>query len=45
MERRFGIKHGKLETAKEMMKNNINIEIIKKCTGLGIKELEKMLAK
>ena len=40
-----GVKYGKMETAKEMMKNNINIEIIKKCTGLGIRELEKVLAK
>ena len=45
MEKKFGIKrgikNGKLETAKAMIKNNISIEIIEKCTGLNRKEFCK----
>lgn len=36
-----GIKNGKIVTAKAMMKNNISIEIIEKCTGLNRKEFCK----
>ena len=45
MEKKFGIKRGikdgKLETAKAMIKNNISIEIIEKCTGIDRKEFCK----
>lgn len=37
-----GIKRGKLETAMALMKNNVKREIIEKCTGLSVIELEKL---
>ena len=37
-----GEAHGRIKIATEMMKNNINIDIIVKCTGLNKKELEKL---
>ena len=39
----IGEKHGKMKTAIEMMKNNISMDIIAKCTGLNEKELEELL--
>ena len=44
--REAGEKKSKIETAKEMLKENINIELIKKCTKLTeeeIKELEVLI--
>ena len=35
------MKNGKIVTAKAMMKNNISIDIIEKCTGLNRKEFCK----
>ena len=37
-----GIKENKLETAKNMLKENIGIDIISRVTGLDIKEIEKL---
>ena len=37
-----GIKENKLETAKNMLKENISIDIISRVTGLDIKEIEKL---
>ncbi len=39
-----GERKGKIETAIAMMKNNINREIIAKCTGLNEKELDKVFS-
>ena len=38
----YGIEIGKRETAIEMLKNNINRQLIIKCTGLSEKELDKI---
>ena len=41
-----GIKHGikekAIETAKNMLKDNLSIDMISKYTGLDIKEIEKL---
>ena len=37
-----GVKRGILETAKNMLKNNIDIAIIQKCTGLSLNEVKKL---
>ena len=39
----IGEREGRIKTAIELMKNNINIDIIVKCTGLNKKELEELL--
>ena len=39
----IGEKDGRIKTAIELMKNNINIDIIVKCTGLNKSDLEKLL--
>ena len=48
MERRFGIKrgikNGKLETAKAMIKDNVKFEIIERYTGLRREEINKLCA-
>ena len=41
-EEKNGVVEGKKQIAKEMLKNNIDIEIIIKCTGLSKKEIEKL---
>ena len=38
-----GEKQGKIKTAIEMVKNNISMDIIAKCTGLSKKELDKLV--
>ena len=38
-----GIKRGKIETAIEMIKDNVKLETIAKYTGLNEKELEELL--
>ena len=38
-----GKEESKIETAIEMMKNNISLDIIAKCTGLSEQELEELL--
>mgnify|MGYP004509572449 FL=1 len=35
-------KHGIIETAKQMIKNNIDINIIQKCTGLSLNEVKRL---
>ena len=40
----IGEKRGKIETARAMFKNNIKREIIAKCTGINVKELDKLLS-
>ena len=37
-----GIKEKTIETAKNMLKENISIDIISRVTGLDIKEIEKL---
>jgi len=37
-----GEKQEKQKIAKEMLKNNVDMEIIKKCTGLSAEEIEKL---
>ena len=37
-----GMKRGILETAKNMLKNNIDIGIIQKCTGLSLNEVKRL---
>ena len=37
-----GVKKGLIETAKQMIKNNIDINIIQKCTGLSLKEVKRL---
>ena len=37
-----GVKRGILETAKNMLKNNIDIAIIQKCTGLSLNEVKRL---
>ena len=37
-----GIKEKAIETAKNMLKENISIDIISRVTGLDIKEIEKL---
>ena len=37
-----GIKENKLETAKNMLNKGLDIELISECTGLDIKEIEKL---
>ena len=37
-----GIKQKAIETAKNMLKENISIDIISRVTGLDIKEIEKL---
>ena len=37
-----GIKEGQISMAKSMKKENIDIEIIKRITGLSIEEIEKL---
>ena len=48
MEKKFGIKRGikdgKLETAKAMIKDNVKFEIIERYTGLRKEELNKLYA-
>ncbi len=39
-----GVKYGKLETAREMMKDNVKFEIIERYTGLKKEELNKLFA-
>jgi predicted transposase/invertase (TIGR01784 family) len=40
-----GMKAGKLETARELLKNGVSIDIIAKSTGFSKKELEKLIGK
>ena len=40
-----GIKKGKIETARELIKNGVALDIIARSTGLSKKELEKIAAK
>ena len=37
-----GVKKGLIETAKQMIKNNIDINIIQKCTGLSLNEVKRL---
>ena len=37
-----GVRDNKTETAKNMLKENISIDIISRVTGLDIKEIEKL---
>ena len=37
-----GVKRGILETAKNMLKNNIDVSIIQKCTGLSLNEVKRL---
>ena len=37
-----GVRDNKIETAKNMLKENISIDIISRVTGLDIKEIEKL---
>lgn len=39
-----GIKNGKLETAKAMIKDNVKFEIIERYTGVKKEELNKLYA-
>ena len=41
-ERQEGRREGQISIAKSMKKENINIETIKRITGLTIKEIEKL---
>ena len=36
-------KHGIIETAKLMLKNNIEIGIVQKCTGLSLSEVKRLI--
>lgn len=38
-----GIEHEKLETAKKMLKNNIDVNMIKKCTGLSLQTIKSLV--
>ena len=40
---KHGEKRGRIKTAIEMVKNNISMDIIAKCTGLSKKELEELI--
>jgi len=40
-----GIEEGKIETAKELIKNGIDIDIIARSTGFSKKEIKKLAAK
>lgn len=42
MDRYFDLENTKKEIAKEMLKNNIDIKIIEKCTGLRKEEIQKI---
>ena len=37
-----GIRDNKIETAKNMLNKGLDIELISECTGLDIKEIEKL---
>ena len=39
-----GVKYGKVETAKAMIKDNVKFEIIERYTGLKKEELNKLYA-
>ena len=39
----IGEKRGIIETAKQMLKNNIEISIIQKCTGLSLSEVKRLV--
>jgi len=40
-----GVKKGKLETARELIMNGVDIKIVARATGLSIKEIEKLAQK
>ena len=37
-----GVNHEKTEIAKNMLKENITLDVISKCTGLSLEEIEKI---
>ena len=37
-----GRNEAKLETAKSLLQRNISIDIVAKCTGLSVEEIEKL---